>query len=144
MSSFQGVVANPVTFSTFTHTCSCSVTTNRSASFIVSHREIHSEHTVSSETCTQQTTSAHSHLLHQLSQGGTADSHCLSLLLPPRFVPLCFLDRSFLVSLLGGVSPATVISDFCHAGRGEVGQEIPGQIEAMKVETKGIASALSA
>lgn len=42
MSSFQGVAANPVTFSTFTHTCSCSVTTNRLASFIVSHREIHS------------------------------------------------------------------------------------------------------
>lgn len=74
---------------------------------------------------------------------GTAHSHCLSLLLPPRFVPLWgFFGRSFLVSPLGGVSPATVISDLCRAGRGEVGQEIPGQIEAVKVETKGIASAL--
>lgn len=33
-------MTNAVTFSTFTHTCSCSMTTNRSASFIVSYREI--------------------------------------------------------------------------------------------------------
>lgn len=40
MGSFQGVVTKAATFSTFTHTCSCSTTTHRSASFTVSRRGI--------------------------------------------------------------------------------------------------------
>lgn len=40
------------------------------------------------------------HRLHHLSRGETTDPHCLSLLLPPCFVPLCFLRLSFLFSPL--------------------------------------------